>query len=361
MNERKIKKTAIYPYHAAVFAIVRYLETLNPIYQIEKIVTPSIRGNGVDAGRLFNKTELGIIVTNDIDEAIDTCDCLIIAEGAYADKLRQLIMDKIKSALHKKKEVICTLKLTKKELESLGAENFCHLPDHPEEVKIPDISKKLYSPNAPVIFVGEMTNGLDGFDITLGMTNFFRKEGYRTVTIAERSWSGLLNIKAIPDFMRHHDIDENSKVYAFNQRIKELEQKENPSVFIIQLPGALMKFNDKLTAGFGIIPYLISLAVQAEYMIVSTFYDTMNSVFFETLSERFEHQIGVGIDALCISNTFIDIPDSMEKNIFSYLRIEQKKVNEEVEKLNQTGEIPTYNCCNPEEFKEMCQQIIAGL
>ncbi|MCL2717956.1 MAG: hypothetical protein FWE14_04165 [Lachnospiraceae bacterium] len=205
--------------------------------------------------------------------------------------------------------------------------------------------KKIYTPSKPIIFVGEMTEGLDAFEIVLGMTDFFRKEGYKTVTLTEKPYHSLLNINSIPDFIRHHDMDENNKVYAFNQLVKQLEEKENPNIIIVQLPGALMRFNDKLTAGFGIIPYLISLAVQAECMVVSTFYDTMNPAFYETLSERFEHQLGVGINALCISNVFIDVPDSMENNSFSYLRVEQEKVDKEVFELNQNSEIPNLKIC----------------
>lgn len=361
------KKAAIYPYYSGFSAIARYLEKLNPIYHVEWLVVPGFRYEGKDAGLLYNEPMMGMTISNNITAAIDECDCLIITDGNYPERFRENILGNILLALKKNKEIICTLELMEDELNSIREECsyndilFKYPLDIKRKYKTPDFSKKLITPKASVIFIGEVISGLDSFKITLGITTNMRKHGYKTITLVEKSWCDFLNLTPMPDFMIQNNMDDNSKVYAFNQFIRQLEQKENPDLIIIQLPGAIMRFNDNLTAGFGIVPYLIGLAVQAEYMIFSSSYNIMPPTYYESLSERFEHQIGVGIDFLHMSNALIDVNDSKGPDNFSFLRVEQEKVENEVNRLNQIGEIPVFNCNNLIECEEMCEQIISML
>ena len=369
MEDIKVKEAAIYPYNPELVGIVRHLNQMNYTIRIKRVVAPKgFRCDGKDAGLLYNKPEMGIAVTENIEEAIDDCDCLIIADGSYLDRLRSVIIQNMYLALQMGKEVICTMKLTDDELVNItGKDNHVRTPFsyNPEYLTLDELKTntigKLYSPQAPVVFISEAISGLDAFEITLGMTNYIRQEGYRTVTIAEKSLGGLLNIKSTPEFMWGCKMDDNDKVYALNQYIKQLEQKEKPDIIVIQLPGSIMKFNDKLTAGFGILPYLIGLAVQADYMIFCSNFLTIEPIYFEKLSERFDHQIGIGIDAIHVSNVMVDVGASMENRQFSIVRIGQNRVNEEVVKLMQNGDMPAYNGCNAEECKMISSGIIESL
>lgn len=368
MNEGKVKKAAVYPYNPEFTAVVRYLEKLNPMFQIVRLVVPyGFRCDGKDAGILYNKPEMGITVTENIEEALNTCDCLIVADGSYSDRFSKIIIKNIESAIEKGKEVICTWILNEEELASLKEKSqyngvpFLYCPEHLDiEKYIPNMAKKLYSPQVPVIFVGEAISGLDAFEITLGITYYLRQEGYKVLTLTEKPWCGLLNTASIPDFMLKYEKDDNHKIYAFNQLLKQLEQKENPDVILIQLPGAIMKYNDRLTAGFGIMPYFISLAVQGDYMVFCSQFERMDLASYKMLSEGFEHRIGVGIDILHISNITIDAT-SMGSGKFSFIRVEQNRVDEEISRLNKTSEIPVYNCCNPKECEKMSMQLIGLL
>ncbi len=369
MEVIKVKEAAIYPYNPELVGVLRYFNQMNHDIRIKRVVSlQGFRCDGKDAGLLFNKPEMGIAVTENIEEAIGECDCLIVADGTYLERLRPVIIQNIQLTLQMGKEVICTMKLTDDELVYIkGIENhthtrFSYCPEYltMDELK-PNRTKKLYSPQAPVIFISEAFSGLDAFEITLGLTSYLKQEGYRTVTIAEKSLGGLLNIKSTPEFMWGCKMDDNDKVYALNQYIKQIEQKEKPDIIVIQLPGAIMKFNDKLTEGFGIVPYLIALAVQADYMIFCSSFDTIEPIYFERLSERFKYQIGIGIDAIHVSNVMVDAAASTEADRLSIIHIEQNRVDKEVVKLMQKWDIPTYNGCKSEECKNIFIGIIESL
>jgi len=375
MKETVKKKTAIYPYHSEVTAVARYLERLNPLYQITRLVmSPNNRNKGKDAGLIYNKPELGRTITTDIIEAVAEFDCLMVMDGTYPERFRECIISNMKLAMQMKKEVICTLHLTEDELRAVSKEsqntNTSFHYKYTDDVDVlPDISKKLYTTKAPVLFVGELVEGTDAFEITLGMTCFLRKKGYNVVSLIDKPWGSLLNMTPFPPGLNWYNQtedktshwDANTRVYVLNRFLEQLERNENPDIIIIQLPGAVMKFNDTLTVGFGIVPYLISLAVQPDGMVLSTFYDRMDPKYYDSLSERFEHQLGVGIDAVHISNAFVDLSDSNMVEKFSLLRVGQMMVDEEVMRLNQTGTIPVYNCCIEEECEKLCKQLVETL
>jgi len=363
MKETAKRKTAIYPYHSEVTAVARYLERLNPLYQVSSLVmSSSNRNKGKDAGSIYNKPELGLTITTDIVKAVSECDCLMIMDGLYPDRFRESIISNMKLAVQMKKEIICTLKLNEDELKAVSEEsrsnNTSFLYCYTDEVDaLPDMSKKLYTTKAPVLFVGELIEGADAFEITLGMTHFLRKKGYKVVSIIDKPWGSLLNMTSMPDMARSQT-DDNTKIYVLNRFLEQVERNENPDVIIIQLPGAIMRFNDTLATGFGIVSYLISLAVQSDWMVLGIFYDRMDPQYYDLLSERLEHQLGNGIDAVHISNAFVDLNDSVVSEKISLLRVGQEMVDEEVKRLNQTGTIPVYNCCIEEECEKMCKQLI---
>jgi len=363
MNETAKRKTVIYPYHSEVTAVVRYLERLNPLYQVTNLVmSPSNRNKGKDAGLIYNKPELGLPITTDIVEAVSECDCLMIMDGLYPDRFRESIITNMKMAVKMKKEIICTLKLDEDEQKAIAEESRTNnIAFHYWHTNVlndfPDKSKKLYTTKAPVLFVGELIEGADAFEITLGMTHFLRKKGYKVVSIIDKPWGNLLDMTPMPDMVRKQT-DDNTKLYVLNRFLEQVERNENPDVIIIQLPGAVMRFNDTLTVGFGIVPYLVSLAVQPDWMVLGTFYDRMDPEYYDSLSERLEHQLGNGIDAVHISNAFVDLSDSTRADKIALLRVGQEMVDKEVKRLNQAGAIPVYNCCIEEECENMCGQLI---
>jgi peptide maturation system protein (TIGR04066 family) len=369
MENNHIKKTMIYPFNPEFVAIARYLDKLNPAYQIERLVMPQgYRCEGEDAGLLYNKPEIGVVVTEDFDEALDVCDCLIIADGSYSDRFRVVIIQNMELSLKKGKELICTLKLSDEEFKRIKEISrrtgtlFLYNQGHMDMVdEVTGTTMKLYQPQVPIIFIGEAINGLDAFEVALGSTYSLSQEGYKTATLVPEPCCGLLNVFPIPNYMFDRKIGEEDKIFGFNRYIKEIDQKEKPDVFVIQLPGAIMKFNDFLTAGFGIVPYLISLAVQADSLVFCSNYNVEESVYFENLSDRLEHQIGIGIDSIHISNVTIDVGTSMSGGKFSIIRMEREKVDQEVARLGDICEIPVYNCCNQRECKVMCKGLVTYL
>lgn len=362
MNNFNIKEVAIYPYNIEFYGVVQYLEKLNPLYRVKKLIMPyGYRSEGKDAGIIYNKPKLGINVTENFEEAIEECDCIIIAENHYSDNLRKIIIQNIELAIEKKKDIICTIPLNEEELKFINNKsskyniNFTYYTESINEKELViDYTRKLYTPIVPVIFVGEAIDGVDAFEVTVGITNSFIKKGYRTVTLTQKVWGNLLNVSSLPKFLWQNNMDSNEKVYRLNHIIKQLEQNKRPDIFIIQLPEAIMKYNDKLTVGFGIIPYLISLSVQADYFIFCSNYLSIESVYFDKLSEKFEHRFGFNIDAVHISNAMLDVNDSISKEKISSLHVSQNKVNEEVDRLNKVKGIPAYNCCNASECESLC-------
>lgn len=77
-------KLAIYPFSPSASPLYEFLPIFRPEYEVAHLVSPVGLGlAGHDAGHATNRSNLGIIVHNDIDHALDECDALLVPFGEF--------------------------------------------------------------------------------------------------------------------------------------------------------------------------------------------------------------------------------------------------------------------------------------
>lgn len=364
----KYKKVTLYPFNGEFTAFVAYLNRHSDIYRITELVSPKCLGiSGKDAGVIYNKPNVGLIVSDDFNQAMKNSEVLMIAENKFNESFRQTIINNINIAIENKKDIICTMKLFNEELElfkKLSAQfeiSFTYCPEETVWNSVKDTicvqSRKLYTPQAVVVFVGELLDGIDGFDVLLSVTDYFKSSGFKTLAIGDRSYCELLGLLSLPSILTQTDVNDDEKINYLNHYIEYLDKHEKPDVFVIQLPGAMMKYNDHFTNGFGITPYLISQAVQGDYFILCTHYNIIDIEFYKMLSNNFTHRFGFEIDCIHMSNAYIDFSNSKEQSKLSYLYIEQELLNNTINQYYKKSEIPIYNIENISDRNKMFRQL----
>lgn len=366
--DKNYKRVTIYPFNGDFIAFVKFSNKYSDIFRVTELVAPKGWGvNGKDAGVMYNKPQVGLIVSDDLNRALENSDILMIAENKFNENFHPIIISNIINAIERKKDIICTMKLSCKEIELLKqistkfGVRFTYSPEETVWEYVKDTlciqSSKLYSPQAVVVFVGELLDGIDGFDVLLSVTDYLKSSGFKTLTIGARSYCELLGLLSLPSIITQTDISDNEKINYFNRYIKYLDEKEKPDIFIIQLPGGMMKYNDHFTNGFGVTPYIMSQAVQGDYFILSTQYDTPDTKFYNMLSNNFTYRFGFEIDCIHMSNAYIDFPDSIGSGKLTYLYIEQQLLDSTIKQYYEESEIPIYNIDNFSDRIKMFEQL----
>jgi|GEM_PF-4539582 len=366
------KKVTVYPFHDAFIPVIKYLNVMSSEYKISNVVAPMGFGiNGKDAGEAYRKSKTGYIVTNNIEAALLNSDVLLVTDGIKSMAIYDHLISQIKNAITMQKEVICTCKLYDKDLldlKELSKQKDVSFTYCKEEMQWWDNNKPdtdvtgIEKIDVPVIFIGEVMDGFEGFEMLLQTTLYLQGQGYKVLSIGNPEYSNLFQIETIPAFIYQTGMKEEDKINYFNSYVYHLQKEKNPDVIVIQLPGGLMKYNTMITNEYGVYPFMISQAVRGDYMIYCSHFTDAAPKMFTMLSDTFKYRFGFEINAVNLTNKGLDETDIREKNIeLPFVWYEQSIINDTVSKYNRDSLIPFYNCENGEEADILFDEMIHTL
>lgn len=320
---------------------------------------------GKDIGIFDNLDCLDVLIYSDFMECMSVCDTWIIPDGV--SRQEGDLFTKMDKVICANKNIICMQELPEDELKVLleltknkrayfkcyvqeyRKRGFCYIPD------------TLCRHKTPIVMVGEMFEGLGGADVTLHINSFLKKKGYKSIAILEKVYLEGLDLFSYPHFLRENEWPESDKIYFLNNYVRYLEKEERPDVMVMKIPDAMLKYNDSLCMGFGLIPFLISQAVRPDLFVLCTQFAEANTQFYDLLNKGFEGRYGFGIDYIHISNVMLDIEDSIQKNKVSVLRRTQSDVDDLIKKKYANTTIPILNCLNRDGAEVLGNYIIEKL
>lgn len=367
MNNDK-KKAIVYPFVDGILPMLQYLNQKNG----EMIVTTVIDKkrkflNGKDAGYIENQPDTGIRISADFETELNQCDILIYTDEMSESVGQEEAFHDIGQALRIQKKVIClrhisNLKIL--ELDKIASIMRAELHfwkgnnQEAQEQEWAYIPNELYHPEAVVITVGEMFRGLNGENICFSLWSAMKSLGYKCTVVTEHKYTQFLGIHQYPVFLKSLNITENNKIYYFNNFIKNIDQTEKPDIIIMLMPDAMLKYNDMFGNGFGIIPYLISQAVQTDYFVYCAKFDELESRFFELLSINFSNRFGFEIDFIHMSNKMLDGEESRQRHSLSFLYRTQASLNRLIANRYQNVTIPIFNGLDKEQGRKLVDAVI---
>lgn len=366
-DARDEKKTIIYPFNDALLPVIPHLAVPDMALSISKAVDPGRQYlSGKDIGHIKNQPLTGICISDNLDDALNHCDVLL-----YMDENHERINDEsavmdMEKAIRLQKTAVCLRKLPGskvKELRELAAKTgggFHYLGnalDGKELVISHEVPFELYAPNASIIMVGETVKGLDGEHIALSLAAAMKAMGYHCVTILEDKYTRALHAIPYPSFLRALDTAESDKVYYLNNFLRLIDETENPDLIIFHLPEPMMKFNELFGNGFGIIPYLVSQAVQPDCFILCTQFGDIGTRFFDSLSVNFESRFGYGIDFIHMANMAIDTGLLRATGKVKLSHYPQAKLDSLISSRFMDSRIPVFNGMNREQCAGLVQAV----
>lgn len=307
----------LYPFtykNAYIFDNQPLLDCIN----INRLLSPS--GNGIenlDAGEIIGcPYDLGIKVTSDMEEALDSCDILLLSEGLNLQTNYQEIIFKA----HKLNKKIISMP----DLEHISNLNtFYH--SHYAHVNFKDndlntfnkynsgLLNKLYKINTPIISLLGNSDPTVNFDIELKLRQFCLQKKYNIIQLGSHCNSPAFGFEYIRNILEQSSGFSN-KVLYFNHYLYYAEQKYSPDLFIIGYPTSVFgEMQEDIQNDFGELSRVIACAVQPDISILNLrYFHGINSNYINTFCNLCNYKFNCYGDYVHLNNTII-VPSESEE------------------------------------------------
>lgn len=361
-----MKKAVLYPFSADHTALLKYWDRYVSDYEIFKVVSPLGSGLcGQDAGMADNRENMGIRVSESLNEVLPDVDALIVPYVSREMGERLCLVDQMKKIAQMGKEIICCFPLTKrerKELNKICSENNTSATyaydDHSDIWK--QVLFKMSEITAPVIFVGGIFAEANNFEIALSLADKFKKDGYKVSAVGIRPEYNLLGFHylwPLAEFVdgKVYDKKISTLIKLLNGYLYGLSIKENLDLLIVDVPGGLID-TPKYPNESGVYAYLLSQVIKPDYTILTSLYSQAGEADFKVLFEEIEKRFGFEAGCLHMSNKYLAVQESeyIHSMKFGYMPIAQLYN----ETPNFDIDIPKYCFIDENQLKKAYQDIL---
>lgn len=363
---RKPIRLTVYPFSAS---FLPFCLAESEQIQIVRLVSPiGYNLENKDAGSADRRDSIGMIVNSDFDEALSVCDAVLFPGGDYTELFLRDIFDKIISTAKAGKDIYTGVDFDEQQTSAImdicksSGAAFVHIKKQVTEEKLyyqkPD---RMYVPKAPVVFVGELIERANSEDITIALTTFFKRRGYRVSTIVCSKEARVFGFHTHDEYQSKDFYPEHQTIDMLNSWIKEIEENEVPDLFVIQLPGGMMRLDDIETSKHGIYAYMWSQVLTPDYFLLCAPYGLLDPNEIQYVNDVFRYRYGFTVDGLHISNSSLDF-----ENHYTYFRSiwgyqELAKVYEIINQTIDKESVPLYCALKNSDMERLCQDVERAL
>lgn len=303
-------KLAIYPFSQSSSPLYEFLPIFRPEYEVTYLVSPAGLGlAGHDAGYATNRSDFGIIVQDNIDQALDECDALLVPFGdlkndpAFFDAFTAMC-----KAAEQGKTVFCAPKLSHSQYKKLkSVASTLYYGFNEESYRMEYMTTTMYTPSVPVIFVHNLTLEADSFEVTLSLTQRFQHDGYRVSVIGSRPEYNFLGLNGssllLNFFYGNQPIRSIPQcVKIFQNYLRAIELNQHPDVILINIPGAAIPTHNYYYSETGVYLYLLSQIVRPDYAVVCMPYTNLTFDAFQAVNKELKAKFNCGLNFIHFSN-----------------------------------------------------------
>ena len=357
-------KLAIYPFTQSSFPLYEFFPIFQPEYEVTHLVSPVGLGlAGHDAGFVTNRSDVGITVQDNIDQALNECDALLVPFGdlktdpAFYDAFAVMC-----KAAEQMKTIFCGPRLTYNQYKKLNSTSSLYYGFNEKSYHMEYTTTTMYAPSAPVIFVHNLTLEADSFEVTLSLAQKFQSDGYRVSVIGSRpeyNFLGLNGSSLLLNFFHgNQSIRSLSQcIKVFQHYLRAIELNQRPDVILINIPGAAIPTHNYYYSESGVYLYLMAQIVRPDYAVVCMPYTKLTFDAFQAIHKELKTKFGCGLDFIHFSNIALHAEQTRltEKAQTFYRPV--KKIQQETEDLRKSN-FPVYCALSEQERNLLYQKLI---
>ncbi|CQR57708.1 TIGR04066 family peptide maturation system protein [Paenibacillus riograndensis] len=362
----------IYPYDSHFTPLLRDKGFVDHYSDIQLSSLPGWGLCGKDASYADGGGFLGITVSQEFDQILGGIDTVIFAEADNSYTLEKNIYPKLLSAIEAGKNIITLIPLNEK-LEEVqekcgkkGSYFINYGDDHLGHADfLNDLvfgQKEIIDCTTPILAVVGIAENTHKFQLQLDLKSAFENMGYKVSVVGSRSYCEFLGFHSFPGFMKEL-ISESDKILCYNRYIKQIESTEEPDLIIVAVPGGFMRYNNKITNGFGITAYEIFQAVVPDAVVVSLFHEKYTAEYLDGIINSIKYKFGLDIDALNITNRQIDWVEmtNSKPSSVNTLTLNQDFMQKSIEECSVVSSVPVFNILDKGDTAKIAGLIVDKL
>lgn len=353
------KKLAIYPFNDECNVFSEFVNEISVEYIFCEAAAPR---SWYYSSKEINTSEGKYIVKYSIKDFEQKCDVLLIPDFGDYFIAESSIAKEICKYTDKFCEIISNAYFSEASIimiEEKCKETGCifrNLKYTEDNIQLLEMSQFVCENNVPIIAVAGMWDNTDKFFVQLQLKRKLEKNGYKVSLIASRAYAELFGAHRFPEFMLCQREPENIKPVVFSEYIYKLAKAENPDVIIIGVPGPVHTLTEKVTNGFGILPYITFQSICPDFFIYcSLFFDKKEVMEDECMLCRY--RLGVYPDIVHISSHSVKIDEQSSLDGYEQVKMEKKKVNNAIDNINSMGTVMAMDLTNDEYIDMMMEAI----
>jgi len=345
------KKLALFPMTRDLCAVARYSSTMCD-YEVTCLFTISAMGlPGADISTIDGGALAGAYLVEYSKSALTSAACNVIFLD-YDEKLQESLLYSqiLQDAADLNIEVIISRKLL-----SHLQKKLTEWPNDSPHTEYPEFDR-MYEIRVPVVTVLSQGNRTDQFALELALRQYFISKGYNVSQIGSHEASELFGFSRLPDFM-YEPRDAYDKTIKFNHYAYDLIDKEQPHLLILGVPGATMKYNNRLLCGLGYLPQIVCNAVKSDVSILSLYHVICNEKFLKEIEQHGHYHLNSPIQLFNIANVSF-VPDLVsEFPKIKYLDLNSRFVLDSINSKMETGIYDVYNVLDTESAVSLCSAV----
>lgn len=363
----------VFPYGHDCEPIIRHINLLEPRYEIAALVSPG--GWGFAGKNIMLGSGIALTVHETMGEVVEEFDSLFIPPFEAAnEKVESRLVDEMIKLVPRLSDIVCAARLTEANRQKLEQSccqpgSSCVFSDLSEHKNAEDYGLEapteeypsLRRLDVPIVVVAGTWEKTDKFEISLSLRERLLQDGYQVSQIGSRDGCEMLGFHSFPGFMLSKDMDASDKIVCFNRWVWQMVRKEQPDLVLITVPGATQDFNGQFTRGFGILHHQVFQAVTPDILIMCTFYMTGSKDILENMSTFCKYRFGATVDAFHMSNLFVDINDSEQRNRIVTNSIYRETVSQAISQCFADSQVPVFNGVDSLDCDRMYHAVIEKL
>lgn len=359
-----MKQAVLYPFKREDIPYILSGDKIYDQYEITDVVAPCGSGLcGKDISYADNRGNFGVKVKENLEEALKKRDALLVTSGNQ-EKYYVGIEDAIYTALQCEKDIICNAKLSVKKRREIALlckqkrRNFIYGQE--ERIQWRDvIVTGTHRLRTPIAFVTSILADANNIELMLKVKKALDAMGYNVLTVGAtpeiQMYGGVYS--GILDSLVNGRFQSDSvpvTIKLLNHFLWCVENQKSPDLMMLEIPGGLIETPDFPNES-GTFAYIITRAVQADYVIGTTLYGNYTDDSMLKISEEIERRFGFCLNCLHVSNKMLHITSSMHKQEMQYIYMPLDGV---ITKNHRAGDILVGNFLEPSQAKLIAEDMV---
>lgn len=296
----KKRKIAFFPIFADTLPIIRYYQHYREDIEVTELISfPGSCACGKDASYLDNREPFGMIVKSPEQAEPHLWEELFILDHAI---LGVVGGGEQETLYH---PMIAIAQKYNKSIR-IVSHGFSGRRLDTERNKLPQRRiGKLEPIKKYTVFVGGVIGAANSFEVFLKLYGELSKH-LEVAALSSSPNASICDVCSMFDILHDRTLDDTERAYRLNDSMQDALKKNNANLLLIHIEEAMMPYNDMMTNGFGIVPFVVSQLVVPDYSICCLPFDCVDPEFIKEFAQGLEGKFNIFPDIWHISNMLLD-------------------------------------------------------